>query len=123
MTQSSTCPGSLVANVSMPTRTLSFGGNHLNDLAPPSDIGGKSCHLVRHLPQLRLGRLGEVGNYRRIDQVGLSPLASEKRQGTISRAGRSSVKGDAKRGQVQSLKHCTYNIYLFVVQKPPFATV
>ena len=72
MTQSSTCPGSLVANVSTPTRTLSFGGNHLNDLAPPSDIGGKSCHLVRHLPQLRLGRLGEVGNYRRIDQVGLA---------------------------------------------------
>jgi hypothetical protein len=35
----------------------------------------KSCHLVWHLPQLRLGRLGEVGDYRGIAQVGLSPFA------------------------------------------------
>jgi hypothetical protein len=36
-------------------RALTFGGHHLNDLAPASDqIGEKSCHLVRHLPQLRL---------------------------------------------------------------------
>jgi len=81
-------------------RTLSFGGDHLNDLAPASDqIGEKSCHLVWHLPQLRLGRLGEVGDHRRIDQVGLSPLASEKRQGTKSRAGRGSVKGTLNAGK------------------------
>jgi hypothetical protein len=56
-----------------PRRIVSRGGarsglgseaprlDHLNDLAPASDqIGEKSCHLVRHLPQLRLDRLGEV---------------------------------------------------------------
>jgi hypothetical protein len=56
---------------------VSFGGE-----TPASDqIGEKSCHLVRHLPQLRLGRLGEMGDYRRIDQVGLSPFAERLREG------------------------------------------
>jgi hypothetical protein len=44
-------------------------------------IGEKSCHLIRRLPQLRLGRLGEVGDYRRIDQVGLSPFAERLGEG------------------------------------------
>jgi hypothetical protein len=38
------------------------------DLAPASDQAGeKSCHLVRHLPEFRLGRLGKVGDHSRIN--------------------------------------------------------
>ena len=34
---------------------LTFGGNHLDDLAPACDqIGKTSCHLIRQLPKLRL---------------------------------------------------------------------
>jgi len=49
-------------------------------LAPPRDqMGEKSCRFIRHLPQLRLGRLGEVGDHRRINWVGLGPLAERNR--------------------------------------------
>jgi hypothetical protein len=62
--------------VAQAPRALTFGGDHLNDLAPASDqIGEKSCHLVRHLPQLRLGRFGEVSDHSRIDWIGLGPFA------------------------------------------------
>src|SRR5438045_8077456 len=34
---------------------LTFGCDHIDDLAPASDqLGEKSCHLVRYLPELRL---------------------------------------------------------------------
>src|SRR5262245_28690780 len=53
------------------TRTLTFGRDHLDDLAPPSNqIGEKSCRFVRQLAQLRLGCLGEVGDHCR--QLGRS---------------------------------------------------
>ncbi len=64
------------------TRPLTFGGDHLDDLAPASDqIGQKSRHLVRHAPQLRFGRLGKVGDHRRIDWISLGPFAERLGEG------------------------------------------
>ena len=61
---------------------LTFGGDHLDDLAPVrNQIGETSCHLIRQLPELRLGCLGEMGDYRRVDRIGLSSSAESHREG------------------------------------------
>ncbi len=62
--------------------TLSFGGDHLDDLAPARDqIDETSCHLIRQLPELRFGCLGEMGDYRRIDRIGLGSFVESRREG------------------------------------------
>ena len=62
---------------------LSFGGNHLDNLAPARDqIGETSCHLIGQLPELRFGCLGKMGDHRRVDRIGLGSFAESHREGT-----------------------------------------
>ena len=64
-------------------RTLTFGGHHLDDLAPARDqIGEQSRHLVWKRTRHCLGGFGKMRDHRGIDRVGLSPLA--KRLGKSS---------------------------------------
>src|SRR5262252_6259688 len=61
---------------------LTFGGNHLDDLAPTcNQIGETSRHLIGKLPELRFGCRGEMGDYRRVDRVGLGSFAESHREG------------------------------------------
>ena len=49
--------------------------------APASDQIGQKPRLVGQWPHLRLGRLGEVGDHRRIDRIGLGALAERLGEG------------------------------------------
>jgi hypothetical protein len=55
---------------------LALGDNHLDDLSASSDkIGQKPGLFVGHRPDVRFGRLDEMGDHRRVDRVGLGPFA------------------------------------------------
>ena len=55
---------------------LALGDDHLDDLASPSDkIGQKPGLFVGHRPDVRFGCLDEMGDYRRVDRVGLGSFA------------------------------------------------
>ena len=74
------------AIVAHATRALAFGGNHLDDLASTSDqIGEKSRHLVRQLPQFWFSRFGEMSDYSCIDRIGLGPFAERLGEGAYLR--------------------------------------
>jgi hypothetical protein len=55
---------------------LAIGDDHLDDLSASSDkIGQKPGLFVRHRPDVRFGRLDEMGDHRRVDRIGLGPFA------------------------------------------------
>ena len=59
---------------------LALGDDHLDDLASPSDkIGQKPGLFVGHRPDVRFGRLDEMGDHRRVDRVGLGSFAERLR--------------------------------------------
>ena len=65
-----------------PLLALALGHDHLDDLAPAGDeIGQQPGGFIGHRPRLGPGRLGEVGDHRGIDRVGLGPLADRLGEG------------------------------------------
>ena len=95
-----------------PLFALAFGFDHLDDLSPASDeISQQPGRLVGQGADFGPGRLGEAGDNRSIDRIGLGALSQRLGEGSDLRR---IDDHDGKTGRRQS--RCT------MVSKPPVAS-